>query len=60
MTGLQLVEGNVRAKGRVEMHDQSGAPLGDPVDIFLDNILRQAKGGDTPNHHAAQAVRHLI
>jgi hypothetical protein len=57
---LQALQGDVPAERAVQVDLEPRAARGQAVQVFLDDPRRQAKGGDAPHHHTAQAVGHLV
>ena len=44
----------------VEVHLEPGATLHQPVDVLVDDAGWEPEGRDPPDHHAPEAVRHLV
>ena len=60
MTLLELREAHVAPERGVEVHLEPGATLHQPLDVLVDDVGREPEGRDPPDHHAPQAVRHLV
>ena len=57
---LELPEAHLAAERGVEVHLEPGATLHQPVDVLVDDAGREPEGRDPPDHHAPEAVRHLV
>ena len=57
---LSSSEAHVAPERGVEVHLKPGATLHQPVDVLVDDAGREPEGRDPPDHHAPEAVRHLV
>ena len=60
ITRFELVERYVAPEFAIQMGLDAGTMRRQAIEILLDNSRRQPKRWDTPDHHAAQAVGHLV
>ena len=57
---LELIQRHVAPERRLQMNLHPGAAPHHAVEVLIDDAGRQAEGRDAPDHHAAEAVRHLV
>ena len=60
MALLEPPKAHVAPERGVEVHLEPGATLHQPVDVLVDDAGREPEGRDPPDHHAPEAVRHLV
>ena len=57
---LELFEGYLMSEPGVEVHLDARAVIEDSVHVLLDDPHWKPEGRDAPDHHAAEAVGHLV
>ena len=60
MARFQFFERDVAAQGAVRVQLYPGAVVEHALHVLLDGSRRQAKGRNTPDHHATGPVRHFV